>query len=97
MPDLLSGKLLGTPTVSNPCQTGSGESRDTHPPSRVPNRRARNLIRYATLGLPTRFLLPEDHILVRIRATGHPELTKSFGSYEEAELFETEVLTGRSA
>ena len=37
----------------------------------------------------------EDHILVRIRATGHPELTKTFGSYEEAELFENQVLTER--
>lgn len=37
----------------------------------------------------------EDQILVRIRATGHPELTKTFGSYEQAELFETQVLTER--
>lgn len=37
----------------------------------------------------------EDHIQVRIRTTGHPDLTATFGSYEEAELFESQVLTER--
>lgn len=38
----------------------------------------------------------EDHILVRIRTTGYPELTATFGSYQAAEDFERQVLAERS-